>query len=245
VVTPAEYDAAFNGNTAMVMYLATDHHSGSDGPGRISFEDTVAVAHRHGVPVLVDAAPELPPFSNLTHFSKLGADLVCFSGGKGLQGPQCSGILTGRRDLIEAAWMNWLGTSDSIGRAMKVGKEEIVGLWSAVERFVRLDHGKQEERWKAVLDRVAKHVRDLEGIEARLVSVDREPPHVPRLYVRWDEKARGLTTQQAIQALAEGEPAIYVRYLDEFGLTVVPVGIQPGEEEIIGRRLREILGSRG
>lgn len=120
-----EYEQAFNSNTAMVLHLASENLSGSRGPGRIPVRSVIELAHRRGTPVLVDAAPELPPVSNLTYFTRLGADLVCFSGGKGLMGPQCSGMLVGRRDLVEAACLNHMAGSDTIGRQMKVGKEEI------------------------------------------------------------------------------------------------------------------------
>jgi len=243
VETMEHYKAAFNRNTAMVLHLASEHLSGSRGPGNISLAEVLAVGHQHGVPVMVDAAPELPPASNLSYFTRLGVDLVCFSGGKGLMGPQCSGMLVGRRHLVEAAWLNHMAGSDTIGRQMKVGKEEIVGLWAAVERFVRLDHREQERRWTATLERIASHVKGLRSVEARFLPEDVEPPHVPRLYVKWDDKTLGLTTKEAIQALIDGTPSIYVR-LTNYGLTVVPVGIQSGEEDIVGRRLREILTTK-
>jgi L-seryl-tRNA(Ser) seleniumtransferase len=240
VETMEEYQAAFNPKTAMVLHLASEHLSGSRGPGKIPFAQVLAVAHEYKIPVMVDAAPELPPVSNLSHFTRLGADLVCFSGGKGLLGPQCSGMLVGRRELVEAAWLNHMAGSDTIGRQMKIGKEEIVGLLAAVERFVRFNHDEEERRWTKMLQRVARRLSGIRSVEARFVPEDIEPPHVPRLYVRWDEQAFGLTAQQVIRELAEGDPHIYVRHTT-YGLTIVPVGIQAGEEETIARRLRQIL----
>jgi L-seryl-tRNA(Ser) seleniumtransferase len=149
-------------------------------------------------------------------------------------------MLVGRRELVEAAWLNHMAGSDTIGRQMKIGKEEIVGLLAAVERFVRFNHDEEERRWTKMLQRVARRLSGIRSVEARFVPEDIEPPHVPRLYVRWDEQAFGLTAQQVIRELAEGDPHIYVRHTT-YGLTIVPVGIQAGEEETIARRLRQIL----
>jgi len=239
VETLAEYRAAFNDKTAMVYHLVADRHFDSPEGGRITLTDALAIAREHGVPYLVDAAAELPPLSNLTYFTRLGVDLVCFSGGKGLMGPQCSGMLLGRRDLIEAAYLNGPPHSDSIGRAAKVGKEEIIGLLAAVERFVRLDHRKREQEWTERLQRITKILGDL-PIDARLLEEDIEPPHVPRLVVTWDEKVPGLTVEQVIEKLMAGEPPIYVNR-SASRLIIVSATLQPGEEEIVGRRLREIF----
>jgi len=240
VETLAEYRAAFNSKTAMVYHLVADRHFDSPEGGRIALTDALAVAREHGVPYLVDAAAELPPLSNLTYFTRLGVDLVCFSGGKGLMGPQCSGMLLGRRDLIEAAYLNGSPHSDSIGRAAKVGKEEIIGLLAAVERFVGLDHRKREQEWTARLQRIKKILGDLHSLDARLLEEDIEPPHVPRLAVSWDEKALGLTVEEAVKKLMAGEPPIYVNR-SASRLIIVSATLQPDEEEIVGRRLREIF----
>lgn len=240
VETVEQYRAAFNDKTAMVYHLVADRHFDFPEGGRIKLPDALAIAKEHGVPYLVDAAAEVPPVTNLTYFTRLGVDLVCFSGGKGLMGPQCSGMLLGRRDLVEAAYLNGSPHSDSIGRAAKVGKEEIVGLLAAVERFVRLDHRKMDEQWTARLHSIQTILKDLHPVEARLLAEDIEPPHVPRLVVTWDEKAVGLTVEDVVKRLIAGEPPIYVNQ-SASRLIIVSATLQPGDEEIVGRRLREIL----
>ncbi|MBI1357276.1 MAG: aminotransferase class V-fold PLP-dependent enzyme [Acidobacteria bacterium] len=243
VETPEQFQAAFNERTAMVYHLIAERHWPSHIPGQVPLTDVIATAKRHGVPVLVDAAAEVPPKRNLRAFLEAGADLVCFSGGKGLMGPQCSGLLCGRKDLIAAARMNYMGAgADTIGRALKVGKEEVVGLLAAVERFVALDEGELIREWTAKLERVAAHLQGLPGVEAKMLAEDIEPPHVPRMTVRWDETARGLTQQQVFAAMLAGKPKVYLNG-GAFGLTVVPSLLQPGEEEVVGRRLREVLSA--
>jgi L-seryl-tRNA(Ser) seleniumtransferase len=243
--TPEEYESAFNQKTAMVYHLVADRHWPPRIPAKIKLEQALAIAREHGVPYLVDAAAEVPPPGNLSYFIRKGVDLVCFSGGKGLMGPQCSGLLLGKRELVQAAWMNHMASSDTIGRSMKVGKEEIAGLLAAVERMLTLNYSAVEREWKARLDRIADHVKGLSFVEARPLTEDIEPPHVPRLTVRWNEEALKLTKDQVINALREATPSIYVNN-GAFGLTIVPALLQAGDEEIVGQRLREVLaGSVG
>lgn len=239
VETPEQMEAAFSERTAMVYHLIAERHWAPRVPAQVAFPDAITMAKRHGVPVLVDAAAEVPPKENLRKFVAAGADLVCFSGGKGLMGPQCSGLLCGRDDLVRAARLNHMGAGgDTIGRALKVGKEEIVGLLAAVERFVALDQEAQNREWTARLERIAGHLRDLPGVTAKMIPEDIEPPHVPRMHLLWDQSK--LSKQSVVERLLSESPKIYLND-SAFGLTIVPALLQPGEDEIVGRRLRAAL----
>jgi L-seryl-tRNA(Ser) seleniumtransferase len=243
VETEEEFRAAFNGNTAMVYHLAAERHFGERQPGQVPMQQAIPIAHEHGVPFFVDAADEAPPKTNLRYYTDQGADLVCFSGGKGLLGPQSPGVLLGRKDLIEAAMLNHMLDSDSVGRGMKVDKEGIVGIVAAVERFVNLDWEKQEAEWRAQNDRMITALAGLPGVKAAPLPEDIEPPHVPRIYVEWDEAALGLTRGDVARQMREGKPSI-ATLSSHHGFTLVSATLKPGEEEIVGRRLREILSAK-
>lgn len=240
VETEQEFRAAFNDKTAMVYQLGAERHFGKREPGQVPLSLVVAIAKEHGVPVFVDAADEAPPKSTLKYYLDQGVDLVCFSGGKGILGPSSTGLLLGRKDLIEAGMLNHMTDSDSVGRGMKVDKEGIMGLIAAVERFVALDWAAVEAEWWARQDRIRGYLEDLPGIKAERFPEDLEPPHVPRMYVEWDEQAVGLTRGDVAKKLREGSPHIATTS-SSFGFTVITATLEPGEEEIVGRRLREIF----
>lgn len=240
VETEEEFRAAFNEQTAMVYHLAAERHFGKRKPGLVPMDKGIAIAHEHSVPFFVDAADEAPPKNNLRRYTDAGADLVCFSGGKGLLGPQSTGLLLGRKDLIEAGMANHMLDSNSIGRGMKVDKEGIVGLVAAVERFVNLDWEAQEAEWWVRHDRILSYLEDLPGVKAERLPEDIEPPHVPRIYVEWDEDAVGITRRDVAKKMREGSPSI-ATLSSHYGFTLVSATLLPGEEEIVGQRLREIL----
>ena len=240
VETEKEFRAAFGEKTAMVYHLAAERHFGKREPGQVPMQQAIAIAREHGVPFFVDAADEAPPKVNLRFYTDEGADLVCFSGGKGLLGPQATGLLLGRKDLIEAGMLNHMLDSDSVGRGMKVDKEGIVGIVAAVERFVNLDWEAQEKEWRARHDRIRGHLEGLAGVKAEPLPEDIEPPHVPRIYVEWDEAALGLTQDDLARKMREGKPSI-ATLSSHHGFTLVSATLRPGEDEIVGKRLREIF----
>src|SRR5205814_10342855 len=159
---PFELEEAISERTAAVTYLVSPFTSP---PGILSLEDVLAIAHKRGVPVIVDAASMLPPRENLTKFLRLGADLVSFSGGKGIRGPQSTGILAGRRDLIRAATLN-ASPNQAIGRAAKTSKEEIVGLVTALELFLAEDEKAEMERYREVCASIVAGLGEVPGIRA-------------------------------------------------------------------------------
>ncbi len=204
--------------------------------------EIIEVAHQHQVPVIVDAAAQLPPRSNLQELTAMGADLVVFSGGKGLFGPQSTGLILGRRDLVRACALN-SNPHSAIGRGMKVGKEEIMGLLKAVELFVQQDEEAVIQEWEKRCQVIAAAVRQTKGIEAIYLPpyTNKFPPASPFLNLQFALNAP-LSAPEVLKALEEGgEPSILVSGAQN-SLTMGPQTLQEGEAEIIGRRLEEILG---
>lgn len=227
---------ALGEKTAMIGVLASVERS--KGKGVVMPEELVAIGKRAKVPVLIDAASELPPVSSLTRYSTMGADLTVISGGKGLLGPQSSGILAGRKDLIEAAVLNH-SPNANIGRGMKVGKEEIIGLIAALNRYVSLDHELVHESWNKKARYLADQLRDLPGVKAeyRINAYG-----FGETRVTWDRKVIPLTGQQAFQKLMSGEPRL-LYYEDDEGGTFQTRCMKDGDEMVAARRLREFFSS--
>lgn len=174
-----ELEGAITDKTAAVLYVAGSHLP----QVALPLEQVVRIAHERGVPVIVDAAAQLPPVNNLWHFTRnLGADLVIFSGGKTLRGPQASGFMAGRADLVEAARQNG-APYQRWARAMKVGKEEIAGLVTAVERFVSLDHAAMHQEWLATVESWHAALSKVAGVETSIDLLNEAGQPVPRLHL--------------------------------------------------------------
>jgi L-seryl-tRNA(Ser) seleniumtransferase len=241
---PEQMEQAITGKTAMLYFLVADKHFGTyrdqlDAPGgKISLEQCVAIAKKARIPLLVDAAAELPPDENLSRYTKQGADLVAFSGGKGLRGPQNAGLLVGRKNLVDAAAL-FQSPYSGIGRDLKISKETMIGMLAAVERYMRLDHAAEWNSWKAQVDYVKTALSAVPGVETGYVPKE-VTNHVPRLYVKWDEKAFNFTREDCFKALQEGDPSI-VALRTPLGVTIVTWMMTPGEEKIVARRLKEVL----
>jgi len=260
-----ELEAAITPRAVAVAYMATPE---SQPP----LAEVAAMAHRHRLPVLVDAAAQLPPVENLRRFVAQGADLVVFSGGKAIRGPQGTGILCGRRDLIASAALQQLDLDvrpetwrppepylcrdalrgiphHGIGRGFKVSKEEIVGLLVALDRFVELDHAAEQARQEALLVAIRDRLADAPHIRARLLSAA-ETGRDPLLEVCVDETAIGVSAFVLSLALQQGEPPVHLgeRRAPQGILIVNPVGLREGEAEIVATRLRALCregGQRG
>src|ERR1700726_2379240 len=202
VETLEQYQQAFTDRTVMAHFF-------NAGSGRISREDWVRVAHQHGVPCFNDAAADVPPILNLWNYTPMGFDLMTFSGGKGLRGPQCTGVLLGRKDLIDAALANNSPWEGAVCRSLKVGKEEIVGILAAVEYWSHADLGALNKEWKNRVERIAKLVQTVPGVTTS-IEIPEEGNSYPTLTVVWDEDRFGLTVAQCDQHLREGQPHIEV-----------------------------------
>jgi len=241
---PFELEEAIGEHTAAVAYLVSPFTSP---PGILTLQQVVEIAHRHGVPVIVDAASMLPPRENLTKFLRLGADLVSFSGGKGIRGPQSTGFLIGRRDLVRAATLN-ASPNQAIGRAAKTSKEEIAGLVTALELFLAEDEAAEMKRHHDVCTTIVDALADIPGLR---VVVEHDPVNrvIPHAVVYFTPDWEGPSGHAVQQALAGGEPHVYVQqgphqggYVDE--IAVDPINLQPGDEAIVSARLREELTRR-
>jgi D-glucosaminate-6-phosphate ammonia-lyase len=241
---PFELDDAISDRTAAVAYLVSPF---TRPPGVLSLEEVIAIAHRRNVPVIVDAASMLPPRENLTKFIRLGADLVSFSGGKGIRGPQSTGFLIGRRDLIRAAALNG-SPNQAIGRAAKTSKEEIAGLLTALELFLAEDEAAEMKRYRDVCTTIAEGLANIPGLRV-VVEQDQVNRVLPHAVVYFPEDWEGPSGHAVQVALAKGEPHIYVQqgahqggYFDE--IAIDPINLQPGDEAILVKRLREELTRR-
>jgi len=227
-------------------------------------QQALAITKKAGVPLLLDDAAGIPPIGNLSSYARMGIDLFCFSGGKGLCGPQCSGILVGRKDLIEAALAQCSPWEGAVCRAMKVGKEEIVGVLTAVDTWTRLDLATLNKQWSRRVERIARLVETVPGVTTN-IAIPEGGNSYPTLTVSWDEQMFGFTVADCDRELRAGEPRIEV--LTSSNPSFVPAayeGMQPGrkptvrradllqiismtmkdgEELIVGRRLRDILSA--
>ncbi len=252
---PDELGAAIHPETAMIYTT----HLGED------LEKENAIAKKARVPLLLDDAAGIPPIDNIKLYAKMGLDLYTFSGGKGLRGPQCSGLLLGRKDLIEAAMLNTSPWEGAVCRAMKVGKEEIIGVLTAVETWFKTDLNALNREWNARVERIARLVKTVPGVETE-ISIPTDGNRYPTLYISWDQKKWGYTIKDCVQALRMGDPVIEVAGADNPSivpavregnpnpkskaavsrpgrLELVSSTIQPNEVLIVGQRLRKLLSA--
>ncbi len=210
--------------------------------GLVSLKEYCEIAYEHELPVIVDAASELPPVSNLGWFYEQGADLTCFSGGKAMYGPNDTGFLLGDKNLIEAATMQ-ANPRSGIGRGFKVSKEQIVGLVVAVQRYANLD---EKARLKEEMDRaeyIVNSFKDYPHVNAQIIYPDNTGLPVPRVWLTLNEKTLGITVDEVSTALREGEPSIYTReHYSRTGMLLIDVQVmRHGEEKIVVEKLKEVL----
>jgi L-seryl-tRNA(Ser) seleniumtransferase len=233
---PWELEAAINENTAAIAYL----FSGFVSRRALPLEQVVEIAHAQDVPVIVDAASYLPPRANLRRFIDAGADMVQFSGGKAVRGPQGTGILAGRADLIEAAYAN-ASPHQFIGRGMKVAKEEIIGLITALEIFVEEDEEAENRRYNRMCQKVVDALAEVPGLEVT-VKFDDYDYLIPHAVVHFQRDWRGRSPDEVAAALEAGDPPIHLNALGPpEDLAVDPLNLEEDELEVLIRRFREEL----
>ncbi|MDZ4800934.1 MAG: aminotransferase class V-fold PLP-dependent enzyme [Bryobacteraceae bacterium] len=235
------FAAAFTSRTAMVMVLAGPQDSGAFGLPFIA-----AIAKQKGIPVIVDAAAEDMTIPNI-HLQR-GADIVCYSGGKVLRGPQCAGLALGRKDLLQAAWIN-SAPHHTFGRAMKIGREEIMGMLAAVEVWKTRDIQAEYDAKRQMLRRIAERVGSVAGVKADIRDTKELSNHAARLTVRWETARIPLTGTDVAMLLYEGSPRIDVgpsNRSQDFPADSISISghmMNPGEEKIVGDRLASLLSS--
>jgi L-seryl-tRNA(Ser) seleniumtransferase len=234
VETRDELERAIGPKTAMMLF-----YNNNNKEGRIQDEEFAALGRKHAIPTLNDAAADVPPVDNLQKYTRMGFDLVAFSGGKGLRGPQSTGLLLGRRELIAAARLNAPPNSNSIGRGMKVNKEELLGLLAAVELYLAIDHDQERREFDRRAEEIRASAAAVRGVKAE-IFVPEVANHVPHVRVSWDAKSNGLTAADAVKTLRAGDPSIGTRSEEE-SLVIGVWMMRPGEEKIVARRLREVL----
>jgi L-seryl-tRNA(Ser) seleniumtransferase len=251
--SPEELANSINASTALIYTT----HLGE------ALQRELAIAKDHTVPLLLDDAAGIPPVDNARLYARMGIDLYTFSGGKGLRGPQCSGVLLGRKDLIDAALMNSSPREGAVCRPMKVGKEEMIGCLTALETWLKLDDKKLYREWNERVDNIRKLVETVKGVETK-IYIPQDGNRYPTLRLSWDQQAWGFTTADCVRKLREGDPVIEVLGADNPSLVtavregkpnpsskerteadhieLVSMTMQPGEEILVGQRLRAILG---
>jgi L-seryl-tRNA(Ser) seleniumtransferase len=235
VETREELESAIGPRTAMMFFLNL-----ADPKGKIHREEFVEIGKKHNIPTLNDAAADVPPAENLWRYTKMGFDLVGFSGGKGLRGPQSTGLLLGRKDLIEAARLNNSPNGDTLCRTNKVNKEEVIGMLVALETFLKEDHAAIWKEWEARCRRIVQALEGLSDVRAE-VHVPEIANAVPHLRITWDYRKRGLDVRTMVRKLREGSPSIEVSPGSTTALGIGVWMMEPGEDAIVGRRIRAIL----
>jgi uncharacterized pyridoxal phosphate-dependent enzyme len=247
--TPQQLEAAAGPNAAMIYTTVLGDR----------LKQAIDIAKKANVPLLLDDAAGIPPIENLRLYSRMGADLYCFSGGKGLGGPQCSGLLLGRKDLIEAALANSSPWEGAVCRAMKVGKEEVMGCLAAVEAWGKMDLEALNTQWNTRVKRIAALVETVPGVTTD-IQIPKDGNRYPTLTVHWDEAGWNFTVADCDRKLRDGEPRIEVLTASNPSLVpavverdsktprnnrlqIISMTMQPGEDLIVGRRLREILSA--
>ena len=234
IETVQELEKAINEKTAMMWFL------NSNAPlGKIQHEEWVAIAKKHKIPTMIDMAADVPPVSNLWKYNDLGFDLVCISGGKAMCGPQSAGILMGRKDLIAAARLSAPPRGGNIGRGMKVNKEEIVGMYVALEKYINQDHDAEWKMWESKIDSIKTAVNSVEGVTTE-ISVPPIANHTPLLFIKWDESKVKTNNKDLMLKLRNGSPSIEVM-ANGTGINITVFMLQEGEEKIVAKRVREEL----
>jgi uncharacterized pyridoxal phosphate-dependent enzyme len=226
---------AVNERTAMMHFT-----NFANAAGQIKVDEWPKLARQYGVPCMNDAAADTPPVSHLWDYTNLGYDLVTFSGGKAMRGPQCAGLLIGRKELVANALLNNSPHEDTIGRSQKVGKEEIIGMVKALELYLKEDHEALTKQWQDRLQRIAAELAKVPGVSTEFYTPD-IANHVPHMQITWSSKI-SLTPEQVPKLLRGGKPAIVMSVAEDRPFLVMnSFMLQPGEDKIVAEQLSKIL----
>ena len=235
VETREELRKAVNEKTACLWFLNREAPVGS-----IKHDEWLSLGKEFGIPTMIDIAADVPPVENLWRFNEMGFDLVCISGGKALLGPQSAGILMGKKHLVAAARLSAPPRS-GIARGHKVNKEEIIGMYAALDRYVKLDHAKEWKEWEQRIALIDTSVKKVKGVKTEVIV----PPvanHTPSLKITWDPNVTTLTGEELGKQLRVGSPSVeIVSWEEKDSVKVTVFMLKAGEPEIVAKRLREEL----
>jgi L-seryl-tRNA(Ser) seleniumtransferase len=236
IKTARDLEKAINKNTAMLWFLNANTDQGA-----IKWEEFIALGKKYNIPTFIDCAADVPPVENLFKFTKMGFDLVAFSGGKGIRGPQSAGLLLGKRKYIEAARMHTPPRGETIGRGMKVNKEEVLGMLAALELYLQKDHKAEWAMWEAQIKLISDSALKIKGVETE-VHVPKYANHVPSLRIRWNQNLVKITPNEVRDQLKNGHPSIQT-VGDNSTVGITTWMMVPGQERIVATRINEILSS--
>ncbi len=235
VETVEDLAKAVNERTALMHFL----HIESD-KGKIQHEEWVALGKKYGVPTSIDIAADVPPVSNLWKFNDMGFDFVVVSGGKAIRGPQSAGLLMGKKHIIAAARLSMPPRGFNIGRGMKINKEEILGMYVALEKYINHDHDKEWKEWEDKLALIDNAVKSVQGVSTE-VHVPPLGNHTPTLRITWDNTKVKVSDKQLREALRNGNPSIELGGGRANSVSVTVFMLKPGQEKIVASRLKEEL----
>lgn len=235
VETVEDVERAINETTALMHFLNIEADK-----GKIMHEEWVALGKKHNIPTSIDIAADVPPISNLWRFNEMGFHFVVVSGGKAMKGPQSAGLLMGKKEVIAAARLSMPPRGSTIGRGFKVNKEEILGMYVALEHFLTYDHDKEWKEWEARVATIESAVKPIAGITTE-VKVPALGNVTPTLHITWDAGKVKITTKDLQENLRMGEPSIEVVGNEDNHISITTWVMKPGEEKIVAKRLKEEL----
>ncbi len=235
VETAEEAEKAINDKTAMMWFL-----NANTALGKIQQKEWLEIAKRHNIPTMIDIAADVPPVENLWKFNDMGFDLVCISGGKAMRGPQSAGILMGKKELIAAARLSAPPRGATIGRGMKVNKEEILGIYVALEKYVKKDHDKEWKMWEDRVATITDALKNIKGVTTA-TSVPPFANHTPLINISWDHNLIKLSQKELHEGLRNGSPSIEVMPGENESINVTVFMLKPGQDKVVADRIRQLL----
>lgn len=235
VETMEDLEKAIHSKTALMYFL-----NESAPHGQIQHQEWVAFAKKNNIPTIIDIAADVPPVENLWKYTDLGFDLVCVSGGKALRGPQSAGLLLGKKELIAAARLSAPPRGGNIGRGMKVNKEEILGMYAALDRYVHQDHEKEWKMWEGRIAVIENAAKQIQGVTTE-VTVPPIANHTPALKISWDTNQVKISRKDLQERLRTGDPSIEVMGTGDNAINITVFMLKTGQEKIVATRVKEEL----